>query len=319
MNLPARLVTIRCEIQNRSSVSKVMQNNIKPNWQDFYEMCKPRVVLLMLLCTLAGMFLATDDMVPLATISFCLLGVALVSGSAAALNHLVDASVDAKMARTHNRPVAQGRVSNFQGGVFVAITLALGMAILMVFINSLTAWLNLAAWAGYGIFYSVYLKRATSQNIVIGGLFGAAPPLFGWTAVTNSIDGGGLLLVLIIFVWTPPHFWALAIDRIEEYKLVEYPMLPVTHGEAYTRLQILLYTIVLVLITLLPYIIGMSNLLYLAAAVALGAGFIYWAIVMYIGKNARAPLETFRYSIVYLAGLFGALLVDHYLMPLSYV
>jgi protoheme IX farnesyltransferase len=298
---------------------KTMQNNFQPSWQDFYEMCKPRVVMLMLLCTLVGMFLATDSMVPFATLFFGLLGVALVSSSAAALNHLVDASVDAKMARTHNRPVAQGRVSNFQGSVFVAATCTLGMAVLFIFINPLTAWLNLAAWVGYGVIYSMYLKRVTSQNIVLGGLFGAAPPLFGWTAVTNSIDGGGLLLVLIIFVWTPPHFWALAIDRIEEYKKVDIPMLPVTHGEAYTRLQILLYTVLLVLTTLLPYVIGMSNLLYLSSALVLGMGFLYWSIVMYLGKNPRAPLKTFRYSIIYLTGLFGALLIDHYLMPLSYV
>jgi protoheme IX farnesyltransferase len=181
-------------------------------------------------------------------------------------------------------------------------------------INPLTAWLNLASWVGYGLIYTFFLKRATPQNIVIGGLFGAAPPLFGWTAVTNSIDPGGLLLVLIIFVWTPPHFWALALERKDEYAEVGMPMLPVTHGEAYTRLHILLYTILLVLCTILPYLIGMSGPLYLAGALALGGGFLYWAIVLMRNNNPRAPMETFRYSIVYLGALFLVLLLDHYLL-----
>ena len=186
-------------------------------------------------------------------------------------------------------------------------------------VNPLTAWLNLASWVGYGIIYSLYLKRATPQNIVIGGLFGAAPPLFGWTAVTGSIDGGGLLLVLIIFAWTPPHFWALAIDRAEEYKKVDIPMLPVTHGEQYTKVHILLYTIIMIIVSVLPYLIGMSNLLYLVSAIALGAGFLYWSLVMLLGDNPRAPIETFRYSIFYLMALFVALLADHYLLPVSYI
>ena len=292
---------------------------VETTWRDYYEMCKPRVVMLMLLCTLVGMFLATPGMVPWDVIIFGNVGVALVAGSAAALNHLLDASIDAKMARTQNRPVAQGRVSNTQGALFVGITGIAGIAILAIFINPLTAWLNLASWVGYGIIYSVYLKRATAQNIVIGGLFGAAPPLFGWTAVTNSIDGGGLLLVLIIFAWTPPHFWALAIDRMEEYRLVDIPMLPVTHGEAYTKFHILLYTIILVLVSVLPYLIGMSNLLYLVSALALGAGFLYWSLAMMFGSNPKAPIETFRYSIFYLMALFVALMVDHYLLPVTYL
>ena len=247
------------------------------------------------------------------------LGVALVAGSAAALNHLVDASIDAKMARTRNRPIAQGRVSNKQGAIFVAITGVLGIAILTFLVNPLTAWLNLASWVGYGIIYTVYLKRATPQNIVIGGLFGAAPPLFGWTAVTNSIDGGGLLLVLIIFAWTPPHFWALAIDRVEDYAKADIPMLPITHGIEYTKFHILLYTIIMIIVTILPYLIGMSNLLYLVSAIALGAGFLYWSLAMIYGSNERAPIETFRYSIFYLMALFVALLADHYLMPVDYL
>jgi protoheme IX farnesyltransferase len=289
-----------------------------PSWRDYYEMCKPRVVLLMLLCTLVGMFLATEGMVPWDTLLFGNLGVALVAGSAAALNHMIDATIDARMARTMNRPIAQGRVSNTQGAVFVGVTGILGIAILALLVNPLTAWLNLASWVGYGVIYTIYLKRATPQNIVIGGLFGAAPPLFGWTAVTNSIDGGGLLLVLIIFAWTPPHFWALAIDRMEEYKKVDIPMLPVTHGEHYTKVHILLYTIILVLTTILPYLIGMSNILYLLSALALGAVFVYWSLVMLFTDNPKAPMETFKYSIVYLALLFIALLVDHYVLPVTY-
>lgn len=281
-------------------------------------MCKPRVVLLMLLCTLVGMFLATSGMVPIDVIVFGNLGVALVASSAAALNHLIDANIDAQMARTRHRPLAEGRVSNTQGAIFVGVTGILGITILAVLINPLTAWLNLASWVGYGVIYSMYLKRATPQNIVIGGIFGAAPPLFGWTAVTGSIDGGGLLLVLIIFAWTPPHFWALAIDRMEEYRAVDIPMLPVTHGAQYTKVHILLYTIILIITSVLPYVIGMSNILYLLCALALGAGFLYWSLIMLFTDNEKAPIETFRYSIFYLMALFVALLVDHYMLPVTY-
>ena len=288
------------------------------SWRDYLEICKPRVVLLMLFCTLVGMFLATNEMVPLDVIVFGSLGVALVAGSAAALNHLVDANIDAKMARTQHRPLAQGRVSNTQGAVFVGVTCIAGIGILAVLINPLTAWLNLASWLGYGVVYTMYLKRATPQNIVIGGLFGAAPPLFGWTAVTGSVDGGGLLLVLIIFAWTPPHFWALAIDRVEEYRDVDIPMLPVTHGEHYTKVHILLYTIIMIVTSVLPFVIGMSNILYLLTALALGAGFMYWALVMLLTDEERAPMETFRYSIFYLMAIFVALLVDHYVFPVTY-
>jgi protoheme IX farnesyltransferase len=290
-----------------------------PSWRDFYEMCKPRVVMLMLLCSLVGMFLATPGMVPWDILILGNLGIALVAGSAAAMNHLVDSKIDADMARTKARPMAQGRVSNLQGSIFVGVTGIIGIAILAIFINPLTAWLNLGSWIGYGIIYSLYLKRATPQNIVIGGVFGAAPPLFGWTAVTNNLDGGGLILALIIFAWTPPHFWALAIERKNEYAKVDVPMLPVTHGVAYTKLQILLYTIIMILVTLMPYIIGMSNILYLFSAIALGAGFLYWSLVLLKGDNRGAPMKTFRYSIVYLMLLFMALLLDHYLLPVNYL
>jgi len=222
------------------------------------------------------------------------------------------------MARTRNRPVARGRVTPLQGSVFVGVTGVSGIAMLATLVNPLTAWLNLASWVGYGVVYSIWLKRATPQNIVIGGLFGAAPPLFGWTAVTNSIDGGGLLLVLIIFAWTPPHFWALAIDRVNEYRKADVPMLPVTHGERYTKVHILLYTIVMILVSLLPFLTGMSSILYFAAALALGGGFLYWSLALLFGSDRRTPMETFKYSIFYLAALFIALLVDHYLIPVSY-
>jgi len=222
------------------------------------------------------------------------------------------------MSRTHNRPVAQGRISTTQALTFVAVTGIAGMLVLILLVNPLTAWLNLGSWVGYGIIYSVYLKRATPQNIVIGGLFGAAPPLFGWTAVTGSIDAGGLLLVLIIFVWTPPHFWSLALDRIEDYrKLEDVPMLPVTHGEQYTRLHILLYTIVLVIVSAMPWLTGMSNLMYLAVALLLGAWFLYLCIQMLVGSDPKTPIRTFKYSIVYLMALFVALLVDHFYFPVT--
>ncbi len=284
------------------------------HWQDYLEMCKPRVVLLMLLCALAGMYLATSATLPLDTLVLGLIGIGLVAASAAVVNHIADAHIDARMARTQERPIATGRIGVRQGIVFSAAIGVVGMLILWFGINPLTAWLNLASWVGYGLVYTFWLKRATPQNIVIGGLFGAAPPLFGWTAVTNSIDAGGLLLVLIIFAWTPPHFWALALDRKDEYAKVGIPMLPVTHGEAFTRLHILLYTIILLVATILPFAIGMSGLVYLAAAVGLGAGFLYWSVVLVRNKNPRAPIETFRYSIIYLGLLFVFLALDHYLI-----
>ncbi|MFT4676085.1 MAG: protoheme IX farnesyltransferase [Patiriisocius sp.] len=289
------------------------------SWRDYLEMCKPKVVLLMLLCATVGMFLATPGMVPWNILILGNLGIALVAGSAAALNHLVDSKIDADMARTRARPIAQGRVSNLQGSIFIAVTGIAGAVILAVYINPLTAWLNLASWIGYGVIYTVFLKRATPQNIVIGGLFGAAPPLFGWTAVTGSVDAGGLLLVLIIFAWTPPHFWALAIERKEEYRKVDIPMLPVTHGVAYTKLHILLYTIIMIIISILPYLIGMSNLLYFVSALILGGGFLYWSLLLFKSNDRKVPMATFRYSITYLGLLFVALLVDHYVLPVSYL
>jgi protoheme IX farnesyltransferase len=229
------------------------------NWRDYKELTKPNVVLLMILTSAIGMFMAVPGMVPLDVLILGNLGIALCAGAAAAVNHLVDQRVDQKMARTHNRPVATGRVGNLQASVFALAMGGAGMAILLLWINALTAWLTLASLVGYAFVYTMFLKRATPQNIVIGGLAGAAPPLLGWTAVTGEIHGHALLLMLIIFAWTPPHFWALAIARREEYAAVEIPMLPVTHGVAFTKLHILLYTIIMFLITLLPYATRMSG------------------------------------------------------------
>jgi len=284
-------------------------------WRDYKELTKPNVVLLMILTSAIGMFMAVPGMVPLHILVLGNLGIALCAGAAATVNHLVDQRVDQKMARTHNRPIARGRVSNLQAALFALVLGGLGMFVLVSWINPLTAWLTLASLVGYAFVYTLFLKRATPQNIVIGGLAGAAPPLLGWTAVTGEIHGHALLLVLIIFAWTPPHFWALAIHRREEYALVGIPMLPVTHGVAFTKLHILLYTILMILITLLPFATHMSGPLYLAGALLLGGGFLYWAIALMRGRNPQAPMQTFKYSIYYLMLLFLVMLVDHYLYP----
>lgn len=283
-------------------------------WRDYLEICKPRVVLLMLLCAFVGMFLASPGMVPLETLLLTLVGIALVAGSAAAVNHIADAEIDAQMARTQNRPIATGKISPRHGILFAGCIGAAGTWLLWFWVNPLTAWLNLASWVGYGLIYTYYLKRSTPQNIVIGGLFGAAPPLFGWTAITNEITLDGLLLVLIIFVWTPPHFWALAIERKDEYARVGIPMLPITHGESFTRKSILGYTIALVAVTTLPFLTGLAGWLYLSAALILGVWFLYWAIVLVLENDKRAPMQTFRFSIWYLAALFGFMMLDHGLM-----
>ena len=268
----------------------------------------------MLVCAVVGMFLAAPGPPPPATMLLATLGIGAVAASAAAVNHILDAEVDARMARTQRRPVPSGRVGIAEGLAFAAALGAAGMLLLYLRVNPLTAWLNLASWVGYGIVYTLFLKRATPQNIVIGGLFGAAPPLFGWTAVTGAVGAGGLLLVLIIFVWTPPHFWALALDRKEEYAAAGIPMLPVTHGEETTRRHIFGYTLLLAATSLGPWFLGMSGLLYLAAALALGAGFTYYAWELLANRDPRTPMKTFRYSIFYLFALFLFLLLDHYLV-----
>ena len=286
-------------------------------WRDYKELTKPNVVLLMILTAAIGMFMAVPGMVPLQILVMGNLGIALCAGAAATINHLVDQRIDRKMSRTHKRPVAQGRVRPLQAAAFAAVIGTLGMAILLIWVNALTAWLTFASLLGYAVVYTMFLKRATPQNIVIGGLAGAAPPLLGWTAVTGEVGGHGLLLALIIFAWTPPHFWALAIHRREEYASVDIPMLPVTHGVAFTKLHILLYTVLMFLITLLPFVTRMSGPLYLLGAVVLGGGFLYWAIELLRDKNPNAPMETFRYSIIYLMALFVVMLIDHYLFPVS--
>jgi len=295
-------------------MSNAAQPTARPvTWRDYYELCKPNVVLLMLLTSVIGMLMATRDMVPWQVLLFGNLGIALSAGSAAAVNHLVDRRIDLVMARTHNRPIATGRIDTTHAIIFAMVLGIAGMAILITQINILTAWLTLASLLGYAVVYTLFLKHATPQNIVIGGLAGAAPPLLGWTSVTNNIDGHALLLVLIIFAWTPPHFWALAIHRRDEYAKVDVPMLPVTHGDHYTRVHVLLYTLIMFAISLLPFATHMSGPLYLLGAVILGLGFLYWAIVLLIGKNLKAPMETFKYSIIYLMALFVVMLADHYL------
>ncbi|WP_240732775.1 heme o synthase [Halioglobus maricola] len=300
-----------------SSVMAEVPTTEAANWRDYKELTKPNVVLLMILCSAIGMFMAVPGMVPLDVLVLGNLGIALCAGAAAAVNHLVDQRIDQQMARTLSRPVATGKLGNTQAAIFALVIGGLGMAILFIYINALTAWLTFASLLGYAVVYTMFLKRATPQNIVIGGLAGAAPPLLGWTAVTGEIHGHALLLVLIIFAWTPPHFWALAIHRREEYAKVEIPMLPVTHGVAFTKLHILLYTIIMFLITLLPYVTRLSGPLYLLGAVVLGGGFLYWAIELIRDKNPRAPMETFKYSIIYLMALFIIMLIDHYLFPVS--
>jgi len=289
----------------------------QPLWRDYLELCKPNVVALMALTAVVGMLLAVPGMVPLDILLLGNLGIGLCAASAAVINHVVDKKIDLLMKRTENRPVAQGRLKDSHALLFSAVMGLLGMWVLIFYVNELTAWLTLGSLIGYALIYTCFLKRATPQNIVIGGLAGAAPPLLGWTAVTNEIHGHALLLVLIIFAWTPPHFWALAIHRKDDYAKVGVPMLPVTHGDKYTRLHILLYTIILFVVSVLPFATKMFGLLYLLGAVILGLGFLYWAVVMLINKDPQAPMQTFRYSIIYLMALFIIMLADHYIFPLD--
>lgn len=282
-------------------------------WRDYLELCKPKVVALMLLTSVIGMCLATPDWVPVDIFIFGNVGIALCAGAAAVINHVVDRRIDTVMARTQHRPVATGRVPPMNALTFALVMGSLGMVILMFFVNSITAWLTLGSLLGYAVVYTMFLKRATPQNIVIGGLAGAAPPLLGWTAVTGQLDGHGLLLVLIIFAWTPPHFWALAIHRKKEYGKANIPMLPVTHGEQYTKIHILLYTVILLVVSVLPWLVKMSGYIYLGAALLLGGRFLFWAWVLLRSTCENAAIKTFRFSITYLMLLFVALLADHYL------
>jgi len=287
-----------------------MNNTIK----NYYELCKPNVVLMMLITALVGSLLASKTLAPLSLIAFAMLGIGLCASSAAAINQIIDRKADANMNRTENRPIPQGEVSPINASIFAFILASLGAVILVIYVNTLTALLTLASLIGYAFVYTVYLKRATPQNIVIGGLAGAAPPLLGWTAVTNSVDPNSLLLVLIIFAWTPPHFWALAIHRRDDYAKENIPMLPVTHGVQFTKLQIILYTIILILVSLLPFVVLMSGVLYLISSLILGAIFLYYSVRLYFDQDNEYAFPTFVYSIYYIFLIFAALLVDHYLI-----
>ena len=294
-----------------------MNTNVETytDWRDYYELTKPRVVMLIVFTAIVGMFLSVPGWPPAAAFVFGTLGIGLASSSAAVFNHVLDARTDILMMRTRGRPLPQGKLTEKAALSFASVLCVIAMILLWFLVNPLTAALTFSSLIGYAVVYTVFLKRATPQNIVIGGAAGAAPPVLGWTAITGEIHSSALLLFLIIFVWTPPHFWALAIARKEEYEKVGIPMLPVTHGEEYTRLNILLYSVLLVLITIIPYLTGMSGLIYLAAAIALDVVFLYFAIQMRrTPDDLELPMRMFRYSITYLGILFAALLVDHYFL-----
>ncbi len=281
----------------------------------FWALTKPNVVALIVFTAVVGMFLAVEGWPPWREAIVGSIGIWLAAASAAAINHLLDARIDALMARTSHRPLPMGQLTPRQVLVFALTIGALSMLLLVVFVNALTAVLTFFALIGYAVIYTMFLKRATPQNIVLGGAAGAAPPVLGWAAVTGEVHPYALLLFLIIFIWTPPHFWALAIYRREDYARAAVPMLPITHGVEYTRWHVLFYTILLVLVTLLPYLTGMTGLIYLGGAVVLGGGFLYYAARLMNPPNEQFAMETFRYSIIYLMALFAFLLVDHYLSP----
>jgi len=283
-------------------------------WRDYLELCKPKVVLVMLLTAVVGMFVATPSLPPWHLVVLATLGIGMAAGSAAAINHVMDRRIDEKMARTQSRPLPQGKLAPLNALLFAAVIGTAGIGLLAFWVNPLTAWLTLASLMGYAVVYTVYLKRATPQNIVIGGIAGAAPPLLGWTAITGTFDPNALLLVLIIFAWTPPHFWALCIARKNDYAKAGVPMLPVTHGETFTRLQILLYSVMLLLCSLLPYVTGMSGILYLLGVIALNLRFMYWAWRLFRLRVQGEPMKMFRHSINYIMIFFVVLLADHYLI-----
>jgi protoheme IX farnesyltransferase len=293
-----------------------MDQAMRPTLKQYWDLTKPRVVALIVFTAAIGMFLAVPGLPPLQESVLGFLGIWLAASSAAAINQLLDSRIDAKMARTSWRPIVAGQVSPRQALVFALALAVASMVILLVWVNVLTALLTFASLIGYAVIYTVFLKRATPQNIVIGGIAGAAPPALGWAAITGTLDPHALLLVLIIFVWTPPHFWALAIFRREDYRKAMVPMLPVTHGVEYTRWQILFYTVLLVVVTVLPWATGMSGLFYLGGALVLGAVFLYHAWRLMDPPDELYAMEVFKYSIVYLMALFAFLLVDHWLLPL---
>ncbi len=282
--------------------------------KSYYLLCKPNVVYMMLICALVGMLLAEESVSSISRIVIALIGIAFCSGSAASINQVIDRKADASMTRTDQRPIPQGELSAFHASTFALVIGLIGALILYFFINTLTMILTLASLIGYAFIYTVYLKRATPQNIVIGGLAGAAPPLLGWASISNTVDPHALLLVLIIFVWTPPHFWALAIYRKDEYAKESIPMLPVTHGVAFTKLQIVLYTIILFIVSVLPYIVLMSGWIYLFSAITLSSMFMYYSIKLYYSDDNAFAMKTFNFSIYYIFLIFVALLLDHFLI-----
>jgi protoheme IX farnesyltransferase len=281
--------------------------------QQFYRLTKPRVVSLIVFTAVIGMFLSVPGVVPLDTLIFATVGIAFVAGAAAAVNCLVEQKIDAVMARTRGRPLPRGTVTSPETFVFLALVGGAGLLILHQLVNPLTMWLTLGTFVGYAIIYTVILKPMTPQNIVIGGASGAMPPVLGWAAMTGEVSADALLLFLIIFAWTPPHFWALALYRKLEYAKVGMPMLPVTHGDKFTRLHVLLYTLILIAVTLMPYATQMSGLIYLVGAIVLDAIFLYYAVKIYLSYSDQLARSAFRYSIIYLAALFAVLLVDHYI------
>jgi protoheme IX farnesyltransferase len=302
-------------------VAKVPYNKAWPhlilNWRAYYDITKPKVVALLVLTALVGMSLSVPGGLPWQLLIPAMLGIALLSSSAAAINHIVDEKIDAVMRRTHNRPLPEGKISVNNAIIFATSIAVLGFVILYSLVNPLTAFLTLAGLVGYSFVYTLYLKRATPQNITIGGLAGAIPPLLGWTAMTNEIAPNALLLVLIIFTWTPPHFWALAIHRKNDYAKVNIPMLPVTHGVSFTKTQILLYTVLLFVVCLLPYLVGMSNWLYLVGTCMLNLVFFGYAWQLKFHAKENTAMATFKFSIIHLMVLFILLLVDHYWLPMQ--
>lgn len=289
-----------------------MSLHLISHWRDYYTICKPKVVYLILFTAFVGMVLSTQGAIPFNAWFWGLIGIGLAAASGAAINHLVDEEIDAKMKRTEDRPLPTGNLKKNQAIMFALSLMFLSMLILLLFVNTLTALLTLASMVGYAVIYTMFLKRSTPQNIVLGGAAGAAPPVLGWTAVTGELNPEALLLFLIIFIWTPPHFWALAIKRKDEYAKAGVPMLPVTHGVALTKLHILLYTILLVVVSVIPFISLMSGVIYLVGAVVLGLGFVYYAIKLYRAEGDQYAMKTFGYSIFYLSALFAFLILDHY-------
>ena len=284
--------------------------------KSYYELCKPNVVYMMLICAFVGMLLAEESVKSFSYLLVALTGIAFCAASAAAINQVIDRKTDASMTRTDQRPLPQGELSVTHASIFALTIGVLGATILFLYVNILTMALTLASLIGYAFIYTVYLKRATPQNIVIGGLAGAAPPLLGWASITNSIDPYALLLVLIIFVWTPPHFWALAIYRKDEYAKESIPMLPVTHGVVFTKLQIVLYTIILYIVSLLPYVVLMSGEIYLFSALILSSIFLYYSINLYYSSDIEDAMKTFQFSIYYIFLIFLALLIDHFVISI---